>query len=196
MFHSAYQLHPWWQADLGQDKTFDRLALVLRSDCCLDRNQLVVLVASTPFVGSDFASANLPATYSNGAQLVYETAAGTYDSGSVMVTGPFTGRYVRVAYKPSNNNYLNLYEVQLMQGGGAQGAGGVVQIYNAASGGSVITQNVIATGTSNIPRTYVGQPTTTGSYVITSEIAGIATATGGLAPELQYRRPHRGQGLE
>jgi len=175
--HTNYQLHPWWEADLGQDKTFDRIVISTQASCCSSRNQYAVLVASSPFVASDFASASLPATYSNGAQVVYQTA-GAYETSDILnITGPFTGRYVRVVYKGTNNEYLILNEVQLLQGGGAPGAGGVVQIYNAASAGSVITSTTINAGSSATPTVYAGQPTATGSYSITSEIAGTAAAT-------------------
>ncbi len=174
-----YELHPWWEADLGQDKTFDRIVIVPQS-CCSSRNQYTVLVASTPFVASDFTSASLPGTYSNGAQVVYQTVGANETSSTITIIGPFTGRYVRVVYKGTNNEYLILSEVQLLQGGGAPGAGGVVQIYSAASGGSVITQSVIAAGTSNIPTVYAGEPTATGSYIITANIPGIASANSAL----------------
>jgi hypothetical protein len=168
-----YELHSWWQADLGQDRTFDRIVITSQS-CCSTRNQYVVLVASSPFVAADFTGTNLPTTYSNGAQVVYQTAGATETARTFTISGPFTGRYVRVVYK-AGSEYMYLSEVQIMQGnGGALGAGGIVSLYNAATGGSVITQATIPAGSASTGPLYVGQPTATGTYALTASVAGIA----------------------
>ena len=53
---------------------------------------------------------------------------------------------------------------------------GIVQYYDAASVGNVITQTTIAVGASQTPTVYVGQPTTTGSYTVTADIPAASAA--------------------
>ena len=73
VFHSGDDLHAWWEVDLGYVTPLTEIDLYLRTDCCETRNRLAVLVASQPFVASDFTAPNLPATFSNGAVEVYQT---------------------------------------------------------------------------------------------------------------------------
>ncbi|OGC00091.1 hypothetical protein A2V82_13030 [candidate division KSB1 bacterium RBG_16_48_16] len=111
-FHANNTLHAWWEADLGRLTDIEQIDIYLRTDCCQDRNRFAVLVASEPFVASDFTGGTLPSAYSNGALEVYRTTV-SYDTVSVSITGPFSGRYVRVVHL--EQNYLTLAEVEIYE---------------------------------------------------------------------------------
>jgi len=111
MFHSLADLHAFWEVDLGYVTPISEIDLYLRTDCCEDRNVFAVLVASQPFVASDFLGTNLPATYSNGAVEVYQTT-NAFDSGVVSIPTLAEGRWVRVVLL--GQNYLMLAEVEVL----------------------------------------------------------------------------------
>ncbi|NOY63798.1 MAG: hypothetical protein GXO97_00115, partial [Nitrospirae bacterium] len=110
--HTGSELHAWWEADLGRTVNIARIEIYLRTDCCQDRNTFAVLVAGEPFVESDFTSGTLPDTYLNGAVEVYRTTA-QYDTGSVIINGPFSGRYVRVVHL--SNGIISLAEFEVYE---------------------------------------------------------------------------------
>ena len=110
MFHSQADLHAFWEVDLGYLTPISEIDVYLRTDCCEDRNRFAVLVASQPFVASDFLGAALPATYSNGAVQVYQTT-NAYDSGIVTIPTFTEGQFVRVVQL--GQNYLMLAEVEV-----------------------------------------------------------------------------------
>jgi F5/8 type C domain/Right handed beta helix region len=99
---------PWWQVDLGADRTIDQLAVYNRADCCQDRlADYYVLVSDTPFPSGSLSDAlGQPGVWS-----AHETApAGrptTIDVGRA-------GRYLRVQLAGSNQ--LALAEVQVLSG--------------------------------------------------------------------------------
>ncbi|MGA2656274.1 MAG: LamG-like jellyroll fold domain-containing protein [Verrucomicrobiota bacterium] len=110
MFHSQADLHAFWEVDLGYVTPIREIDLYLRTDCCPERNRFAVLVASQPFVASDFLGTNLPASYSNGAVEVYQTT-NAFDSGVVSIPTFAEGRFVRVAIL--GQDYLALGEVEV-----------------------------------------------------------------------------------
>ena len=165
-FSTRVEAHAWWQADLGTAQAFDRVYVHFGNGA----SRIAILTASQPFVDSDFSGATLPTTFSNGATLIYQS--GVTETDPLVVTGTFNGRYVRVVGLDPGS--LTLSEVELFQGGG--GASGIVSFYDAATGGSPVTQATILAG-QNAVSVYVGEPTGTGSYVVSAGGAGFSSVT-------------------
>ncbi len=102
----------WWEADLERITQISRLEIHLNNGCCQENNRFAVLVAAESFVEDDFSGESLPDVFTNGAVKVYETSAG-HDEGVVSITGPFTGRYVRVVHL--GEEFLGLAEVEIFE---------------------------------------------------------------------------------
>ena len=107
--------HAYWEADLGRSKQIEKIDITLMDGCCYESNRFALLVASEPFDESDFDAGDpnvLPDFFSNDAVKVYETS-GDYDTGTISVSGPFTGRYVRVVNLA--DEFLALAEVEIVE---------------------------------------------------------------------------------
>ena len=110
--HTDLDLHGFFELDLGEVTPVSRVDLTWRGDCCLTRNRVAVLLAETPFVASDFQSADLPATYSNGAVEIYRTTA-AFDQGKTLIPSTASGRYLRVVLL--GRDYLSIAEITVEQ---------------------------------------------------------------------------------
>lgn len=113
--HTGFQAQPWWQVDLGQLSTLDRVLLWNRTDCCNERLQGVYV----------FASAN-DMRYSTLAQLLLDTSVTVryVDTlgGAASITQSLGGAQARyVGVQLAGSNYLSLAEVQVF---GQAAAGG------------------------------------------------------------------------
>ena len=107
--------HAWWEADLGRVIRIENIDIYLMTGCCYESNRFAVLVASEPFVESDFDASDpggLPEFFSNGAVKIYETTV-DYDIDSVSVSGLVAGRYVRIVNLA--DEFLALTEVEIYE---------------------------------------------------------------------------------
>jgi len=94
--HTAYQNQPWWQVDLGEDRSLGDIVLYNRTDCCSERlSDFHVLVSSDAEHWTSFAHPG-PA----GAQ--------------ARMTLNAAGRYVRVQL--DGTSWLSLSEVEIFGG--------------------------------------------------------------------------------
>lgn len=170
-FKTQDEQHAWWQADLGTVQAFDRV-YVHFDRYAEGGTRIAILTATQPFVDSDFNSETLPTTFSNNATLIYQS--GDVESNLVVtLVGTFSGRYIRVVALNTASS-LMLNEVELFQGG--VGASGIVSFFDVVTGGSPVTQVTIPAG-QNTVTAYIGEPTATGSYVITATGSGTNNAT-------------------
>ncbi|MBL9175134.1 MAG: carboxypeptidase regulatory-like domain-containing protein [Verrucomicrobiales bacterium] len=107
------ELHPWFELDLGQVRFLQQLGLYFRTDSSPWQSALAVLVASQPFVASDFTSPELPETYANGAVEIFRTTNGLV-LGSAVEAISVSGRFVRVVHL--DRGFLTLGEIELIDG--------------------------------------------------------------------------------
>jgi len=110
---NASELHPWFDVDLGRVTQIQRLGLYFRTDTGPEQSAMAVLVAPEPFVASDFAGEELPATYLNGAVELFRTTNG-FALGSIEISTAGIGRYVRVVHL--GRGYLTLAELEAYDG--------------------------------------------------------------------------------
>ena len=104
--HTNYQGQPWWQVDLGQVSTLDRVVLWNRTDCCSTRLQDFYVLASA----SDMRYRSLSQLLADSSVTVRHVAS--LDAASLQVAlGGASGRYVRVQL--ARADYLSLAEVQV-----------------------------------------------------------------------------------
>ncbi|MFO1460689.1 MAG: LamG-like jellyroll fold domain-containing protein [Verrucomicrobiota bacterium] len=108
--HTDLDLHGFLELDLGEVTPVSSVDITWRRDCCQSRNRVAVLLADTPFVATDFQSADLPATYSNGAVEIYRTLA-PYDQGTTSILPTTSGRYLRVVQL--GRDYLSIAEIEV-----------------------------------------------------------------------------------
>ncbi len=168
-FSTGLDLHPWWEVDLGSNQSINRIDVDFGP---FGRRRAAILLASQPFVAGDFTSSTLPTTFSNGAVLIRQTT-GLETSGSVAISGSFTGRYLRIVASGSDSDSLRLRNVRVFQGGG--GPSNVVAFYGSGTGGNPISQTTIPVQTSGV-QVFVGQPTAAGYYVVKARRNGVDVA--------------------
>jgi hypothetical protein len=104
--HTQFESAPWWQVDLAEVQTVQRIEVYNRADCCAERlSNFYVFVSDVPFTSTDpSATRGQPGVWSTFVQ----------GTGGRPTTIPVhrTGRFVRVQL--ANPNYLSLAEVKVI----------------------------------------------------------------------------------
>ncbi len=109
--HTAPEVQPWWQVDLGSVEFVSHINIFNRTDnCCTERlSDFYVLVSETAFEANDL---NQSIEQVDGASYYY----GPTVDGSVSFDVGLRGRYIRVQLA-GNENPLSLAEVEVMSSG-------------------------------------------------------------------------------
>ncbi len=126
--HTANELQPWWEIDLGESYDMTNVVLWNRTDCCSDRlSNFHILVGDDPFVSGDLAAVQGQPGVTD---IFYAGQPPAMSTHAVQRTG----RYLRVQL--SGTNFLSLAEVQVFA---SAWQGPPVQVFtlgNATSGDS------------------------------------------------------------
>ncbi|GAA0955757.1 hypothetical protein GCM10009554_64080 [Kribbella koreensis] len=102
--HTASELNPWWQADLGASKKLTSVVVWNRTDCCQDRlEDFYVITSDKPFTSTDLKKTlKQPGVHSYRVRDIGRSAS---------IGNGNTARYVRV--QSALTGYLTLAEVQI-----------------------------------------------------------------------------------
>lgn len=113
LWHSTGGLHDHLDLDLGSVRSLSSIVVAFRTDnnCCPDQRRIAVLVASDPFLDSDFTSQQLPVTFGNGAQRMFEWNGSNTVSDVLQLPVDRLARYVRVVNPGSG--YISFSEIEL-----------------------------------------------------------------------------------
>lgn len=103
--HTAGDVQPWWQVDLGQLRQIGTIKIWNRTDCCPERlSNFYLLVSDNPFT-----SGNLAETLAQSGVSAYQITNTVNVQTQISVNR--SGRYVRVQL--INQDYLSLAEVEV-----------------------------------------------------------------------------------
>ena len=142
-----WENQPWWEVDLGQMATIQKVNVYNRTDCCEQfLDNYYILVSNTPFGTGDLNSLLGQAGVESYLQ---STVAGTPS----MVDINTNGRYVRIQL--SGASFLALAEVEVM---GCFGGSGCPAAGTACDDGDTSTENDVEDGNCNCAGTPIPCP--------------------------------------
>lgn len=103
--HTASEVQPYWQTDLGQSKKINKITVYNRTDCCTNRlSNFWVLASDSPITARSLSDAKNQSG-------VTATRIGTLNGASVDVPQTRNARYLRIQLE--GTDYLSLAEVQV-----------------------------------------------------------------------------------
>lgn len=98
-FHTAAELNPWWEVDLGTNVKISSFKIVNRQGCCQDRiTNFMIFVSAAPLTTKPTSG------------WAYKHDGSQFNDLSKSISA--TGRYVRLWAEQPQPRYLNLAEVQ------------------------------------------------------------------------------------
>ncbi|MEU9706222.1 discoidin domain-containing protein [Streptomyces sp. NPDC047981] len=107
--HTAEQVQPWWQTDLGESAAIGRIEIWNRTDCCAARlTDFYVLVSDQPFASGSLSDVLAQPGVSGYRQ------PGTAGRPTTVAVGK-GGRYVRVQLAGTGSGPLSLAEVRVVR---------------------------------------------------------------------------------
>jgi F5/8 type C domain len=117
--HTAQEIYPWWQVDVGSVRSLTSIEVWPRTDCCTARlTNFTLIVSPTPIVATTLAAA---ASTPGVVTMTYANPAGFSSPQYFTLPGGTTGRYVRLwadnsntAIHPAIGEYFHVAEVLII----------------------------------------------------------------------------------